>query len=308
MTPLVRSLGSRGDVEPKGASAAVTVELAPITAAEVPDVAAFLHEHLNNRVSPADWARSVEVPWDVDAPNRGFLLRDGDTVVGAYLAFYSRRWIGGRMERFCNLGAWCVLPAYRRHSIRLLKALLVQDGYTFTDLSPSGSVVPLNTRLKFRFLDTTTALVPNLPWPFWPGRQRISSDPAVLERTLTGDDLRIFRDHAGTAAARHLVLTDGDQWCYVVYRRDRRKNLPLFVSFLHVSNPDLFRRKQRVLGRHLLFRHGALASLAELRVVGGRRPRSSVLLRSPRRKMFKSPHLEPEQIDYLYSELVCVAW
>jgi hypothetical protein len=64
---------------------------------------------------------------------------------------------------------------------------------------------------------------------------------------------------------------------------------------------------QRQLGRHLLLHHGALASLAELRVVG-RRPRYSVVLRSPRRKMFKSLNLEPAQIDYLYSELVCVAW
>jgi hypothetical protein len=54
-------------------------------------------------------------------------------------------------------------------------------------------------------------------------------------------------------------------------------------------------------------RHGVLATLIELRVVRYR-PRFSVMLRASRRKMFKSPHLEPEQIDYLYSELVCVPW
>ena len=40
-----------------------------------------------------------------------------------------------------------------------------QDGYHFTDLSPSGNVVALNRRLGFTQLDTATALVPNLPWP-----------------------------------------------------------------------------------------------------------------------------------------------
>jgi hypothetical protein len=40
----------------------------------------------------------------------------------------------------------------------------------------------------------------------------------------------------------------------------------------------------------------------------GHRPWPSVSLRSPRRKMFRSTRLASDQIDYLYSELVCVAW
>ena len=97
------------------------------------------------------------------------MLLDGDRIVGAHLAFYSRADDRRPPERFCNLGAWCVLPEYRFHGLRLLKALLAQEGYHFTDLSPSGNVVGLNKRLGFEFLDTTTALVPNLPWPSLPG-------------------------------------------------------------------------------------------------------------------------------------------
>jgi hypothetical protein len=285
----------------------MTVRVRPITDADVRPVAEFLHAHLNARVPAESWAEAMRVPWQVDAPNHGFaLFDDADAVVGVYLAFYSTRQIDGRTERFCNLGAWCVLPGQRLHSVKLLKALLAQDGYHFTDLSPSGNVVPLNTRLKFRFLDTTTALMPNLPWPSLPGRYRISSDPAVLEATLTGPELRLYRDHARTRAAHHIVLSRGDQWCYVIFRRDRRKRLPLFASILHVSDPALFQAMARPLSRHLLLRRGIVASLAELRVVN-HRPRPSLLLRAHRRKMFRSP-LEPDQIDYLYSELVCVAW
>ena len=75
------------------------------------------------------------------------MLLDGDTIVGAHLAFYSERMIEDRRERFCNLGAWCVQPDYRFHSLRLLKALLAQEGYTFTDLSPSGNVIGVNEKL-----------------------------------------------------------------------------------------------------------------------------------------------------------------
>ncbi|GAA4675534.1 hypothetical protein [Phytohabitans rumicis] len=285
----------------------MAIAVKPITGSDVPAVADFLHAQLNSRVSADAWQRAVDVPWKVDAPNHGFMLVDGDAVVGVYLAFYSERVIDGRRERFCNLGAWCVLPEHRFHSLRLLKALLAQEGLHFTDLSPSGNVVPMNTRLKFEFLDTATAIVPALPRPGWFGRGRVSADRSVIEDTLTGDELERYRDHAGTAAARHVVLVRGGEWCYVVFRKDRRKRLPLFASILHVSNPELLHAMSGRLVRHLLFKHGVLATLAELRVVG-RRPRLSRMLGSPRRKMFKSASLGPDQIDYLYSELVCVAW
>jgi hypothetical protein len=288
-------------------SAVGTVRVAPITGGDVRRVAEFLHAHLNARVPVDHWADAVAVPWDVDAPNSGFMLLDDDEVVGVQLAFYSERVIDGRRESFCNLGAWCVLPAYRFQGLRLLKAVLGQEGYHFTDLSPSGNVIGINEKLDFRFLDTTTALVPNLPWPSWPRRDVITSDPAVIERTLAGHDLELYKDHAGAAAARHLVLIRGAEWCYVVFRKDRRRGLPLFVSVLYVSNPALFRAMGKPLARHLLIHHGALATLAEERIVGYR-PRLSFMLQSPRRKMFRSPSLAPAQVDDLYSELVCVAW
>jgi hypothetical protein len=250
----------------------LAVELAQITDADVPAVADFLHAHLNSRVPASAWVHAMSVPWKVEAPNHGFMIRDGQRVAGVHLAFYSERVIAEQMERFCNLGAWCVLPEFRFHSVRLLKALLRQDGYQFTDLSPSGNVVPLNIRLGFRPLDTSTALIPNLPWPTLPRRTRISADPNVIESTLAGTELETYLDHARAAAAQHLVTVRGAP-----------------------------------LTRYLLARHRVLATLAELRIVGAR-PRPSVMLSSPRPKMYRSARLEPEQIDDLYSELVCVPW
>lgn len=283
------------------------VQVSPIAAGDAPAVAEFLHANLNPNVSAATWAQVTAVPWEVEQPNRGFMLRDGERIVGAYLAFYSERPIDGRGERFCNLGAWCVHPDYRFHGLRLLKALLAQDGLTFTDLSPSGGVPELNARLGFEFLDSTTWLVPNLPWPSVPGRTAVISDPDAIAATLTGGELAIYRDHAAARAARHVVLRRGDDWCYVMFRKDRRKDFPLFASILHVSDPEQFRRFERPLARHLLLRHGALAMLVERQLVRYR-PHRALVLRSPRRKMYRSPRLQPAQIDYLYSELVCVPW
>jgi hypothetical protein len=227
-------------------------------------------------------------------------------VVGVYLAFYAARMIDGRPQRFCNLAAWCVLADYRFHGPRLLKALLAQPGYHFTDLSPSGSVPKINQRLGFRFLDPHTVLLPNLPWPSL-RRGRVSSRRAVIEKHLDGPELELYRDHASAAAAKHVVLVKGDRACYVIFRRDRRKGLPLFASILYASDPQLLSELIRPLSRHLLLRHGIPATLAELRVIG-RRPRGSFRLAKARPKMFLSPELEEKQIDNLYSELVCVAW
>jgi hypothetical protein len=283
------------------------VEIAPITPLDRESVAEFLHHNLNGRVSQAAWTSAVVPPWKVDAPNHGFLLRCDGRVVGVHLAFYSRREVNGELEDFCNLGAWCVLEEHRAHSVRLLRALLAQRGYHFTDLSPSGGVVPLNERLKFRHLDTSTVLVPNVLRPFVPGRFVIESQPRRIEERLTGRDLEIYLDHAQAAAAHHVVVTRGSDSCYVMFRRDRRRGIPVFASILFVGNHELFHAAWPRLSAHLLVRHRVLATLAELRIVG-RRPRLSVMLARPRPKMFRSSSLGPEHIDNLYSELACVAW
>lgn len=283
----------------------MAVELSPITGVDLPAVGRFLHANLNSRVPAEQWARAVDVPWDVDAPNHGYVLRDGPEVVGAYLAYYSTRTVAGRPEQFCNLGAWCVLEDYRAQGLRLLTSLLRQRGYHFTDFSPSGNVVELNRKLRFTDLDTTTVLLPNLPWP---GRRvRVSDRPADLDAALRGADLEIYRDHRRAAAAHHVLLGLAGETCYVVFRKDTRKRVRTFASILHVGNAGLFRRAVRPLGGYLLRRHGLAATLMELRVVGGRPPGTFLLPRA-RPKMFKSDTLTAEQVDYLYSELTCLPW
>jgi hypothetical protein len=283
------------------------VELKAIDGADLQAVGEFLHTHLNHRVSAERWATCLKAPWDAHPPNHGYMLLDGGSIVGVYLAFYSERTLEGRMERFCNLAAWCVLPKYRFHSVRLLKALLAQPDYSFTDLSPSGNAVHVNVGLKFEFLDTTAKLVVNLPWPARFSKDTVDTDPSVIDRVLTGRDKEIYRDHVRACAAHHIVLRRGSDVCYVMFRHERRKRLPIFVSLLYVSNPTLFRTMIRAFSRHVLLRHGALATLVDQRIVPfARWP--AVALRRTRPKMFKSPRLGSAHIDYLYSELACVPW
>lgn len=278
----------------------------PVLEADLDRVATFLHTSLNPYVSVADWRRSFDISRRFSPPNNGMMLVDGDDVVGVYAAYYSDRQIDGRTERFCNLGAWCVLPAHRLQAVRLLKGIVGQPGYHFSDLSPSGNVIPLNRRLGFEFLESGSVLVPTLPWAW--RRGSVTSDPATLAATLTGRDEVLYADHAGASAARHVLLRHASGSSYVVFRMDRRTKLTgMVASILHVSDREVFRKMLLPFLGHLLVRHGAVAMLAELRIVGDR-PRASLMLSSFRRKMYKSSTLEPSQIDYFYSELVAVPW
>lgn len=283
------------------------VQLQSIARSDVSRVARFLHQNLNGRISVKNWAEAIIPSWQTVAPNHGYMLTVGDDVVGVQLAFYSERHTGEGALRMCNVAAFCVVQMYRAHSVRLLRAILAQPGYSFTDLSPSGNVRPLNLRLGFEQLDTSTALVFNLLSMAGLRSARIINRPDEIAAALSGADLQVYQDHRRAQAAHHLVLVKDGRNCHVIFRRDRRKNLPLFATILHVSDPVLFREARGQIFRYLLLRFGILFSLVELRLVGDR-PRPSLLLRGHRPKMFLSDTLGPQAIDYLYSELTCVAW
>lgn len=281
------------------------VELCAITVRDVPAVARFLHAELNSRVSAEEWERAMTPPWSHDWPDHGLFLRHRGRVVGAQLAFYSTRELPGGRELFCNLGAWCVLEEHRSSGLRLLRGLLRRREYTFTDLSPSGNVVGLNRRLRFVDLDTRAYAVPATPGRR--GKVRVISDPDRVSNMVPEPSRRLFEDHRHSAAARHVIVTAGDRCCYLMFRRDRRKRVPLFATVLHVSDPAIFRTAAPAVSRHLLVHHGLPVTLVEERVVSGR-PARSMRLRRTRPKMFRSERLGPQDVDYLYSELTCVAW
>ena len=278
--------------------------LHPITDDDLDTVARFLHAHHDSKVPVESFRRSFAAHHSATRPNNGVMLVDGDDVVGAYLAYYSDRVVDGQMRRMCNLGTWYVLPEYRRHSLRMAKAILAQEGFHFLDLSPTEPVAALNKRLGFEYLDDRAMVLPALPWLWRP--EAISSDPFVIQQALSGDELKLYNDHRDAPAARHVALRDRDAVCYVVLRIVQRKKLPVAIV-VHASRPETLRRMIHPFGGFALLRHHVVAVVVELRWLNGKIPGGSIQRRL-HPKMFRSPTLRPEDIDYFYSELLYLNW
>lgn len=276
----------------------------PIEDDDVEPVAAFLHARLNARVPVEAWTALLRPPWAHLGPNRGFQLRADDGVVGAYAAVYSVSRAG---HAVCNLAAFCVLDEHRAHSLRLLRAIIGQQGFVFTDLSPSGNVPALNARLGFEHLDTTTRVVMNLPRP---ARRsvRVSARPEDIRALLEGDDARVYGDHRRAPAARHLVVRTATGHAYLMYRRVRRKRLGVFAAPIFVGGDRAVMRDAWPEVAARLLRDGLPVTLAEERVLGFTPPGLGRDLVHPRPRMFLGRGVEPADIDYLYSELPLLDW
>ena len=148
-------------------------------------------------------------------------------------------------------------------------------GYHFTDLSPSGNVVRLNRRLRLHVARHGDRARPEPSAPADPApRQslRLITEPSEISEQLSrAASGTLYEDHVGAAAAHHLVLArERETPATSLFRRDRRKNLPLFASLIYVGDPVLFRAGQRLVYRHLLLRHRIPFTLVELRVSGSR--------------------------------------
>lgn len=281
------------------------VTICPITNETARLAADFLHRELNARVSADDWEGLLRPPWTDVGPDHGMALVDGTgEIVGVYAAVYSHRAGASGPLEVCNLGAFCVRESYRGHALRLVRALLKRKEYAFTDLSPSGNVIAMNERLGFAHLDTATRLLVNLPAVRARGLV-VTSDSTTLERRLEGVDAEVFRDHREAAAARHVLIVDAQRYAYLIYRRDRRKRLPLFASPLYVGGDRTLLQAAWPQVRAHLLRQGIPFTLGERRILGdvggpGRE------LRNPRPKMVRGDGLD--DLDYLYSELALVSW
>lgn len=273
----------------------------PITEQDLPAFCEFLTKNLNAGKSPAEWKESLQENWTAARPNYGFMLRDKGVIVGGIGALYADRERDSTTFTTCNITSWCVLDAYRALSMKLAMAVIAQPGLHFTDFSPTEVVSSSLQFLKFRALDSRQVIVPNLPG--MASGARAFLDRRAIESRLTGKARKIFDDHARFPWLRHSLLEAGGAQCHVIYKLDKVKGVRA-ARIIHIGNRQVFQRAFRALCNKLLMQ-GVLFTKAEVRQLG-ELPRFHSIRDGFIRKVYLSDIWTDADVDYLYSESVCM--
>lgn len=255
----------------------------------------------------ADWRRLFDYDFDAsagDRKNRGWVLCDGDEIIGFLGAIFSRR----EGEAFCNVTSWVVKKTHRSSGgLQLLMPMFALKDHTILNLSPTPFTRAVFQRMGFRDLEKELVMIPSL-YPQRPSRARgyrLVEDHETIERLLSGDDLRVFHDHRRYPCT-HLVFAGSNDYSYVVAGKTRLRRVP--TSFVYYrSNAWLFRRLAGAMQLALLRAHRTPFSIVDARLTADAPLLGcpTYALRQPRlyRPAVTSSRRR-EDIDTLYSELV----
>jgi hypothetical protein len=275
-------------------------EVIPIEQDLIEPVYERLLVRLNPTLGRERWMRLFRHGWaDPEEPS-GYVLRDGGQPVGFVGCIYSHRLVGGRMERFCNVGSWIVDEAHRQQALALILPVARDEDRTVTSLTGNQAVHTIFRQLGFAELDAHTRILPAwaTPRPSWTG-VRVVFAPERIRAMLPPTDRKVFEDHA--PFARQLALVHEDATCLVVYGLGRRRGLPT-AKVHHVSDPARFRAALRPVLRALLRRHGRLLLEFDERLVPDP-PREARRVSLEPSRLYRSPRLRPEDVSNVYSEL-----
>jgi hypothetical protein len=288
---------TRSEVMPGRADAAPRI--APIKAADLPTVAAFLVRHFGAKRSLEQWQRAITSTWCPEA-DHGYLLRAGDGRIGGVIVlFRAHRRIGGAWRRTCSLSSWLVLPEFRDDAIQLLVHATRDNDLVYVNFTPAPRTVRIFERLGFKRIDTTAWVVANVPLPL----AGALSDRAAIAAHLTGTACADLSAHAAYPRLHHVGLwADNGDFCHVAFVRARFHLIPT-ARVIYASDWALFGRVLKSFRGVALRRFGLPLTMVEQRRLAGR-PVFAVAQTGKQLALFRGTDVVAGAIDGLYSELV----
>jgi hypothetical protein len=237
----------------------------------------------------------------------GWVLVDGDDVVGFVSTILSKRTIHGETVRLCNTSSWIVKPKYRAHSLALHAKVIADMSVTVTNLSPTPLVLKLLEKIGFTPMDKSERIIlPVVTARTFMDRSEIVTKACTVQGALEGESLRFFRDHQ-LPFNHHVLLRTPVGDCYVVMNRSFkaiRENLRLpFARVHHIGAPDIFVRHLEKLVLRIAASLKVVAMIVDDRMLHGTVPWHSFMRPGGERKAaFRSNRLAAEDIDGLYTE------
>jgi len=261
----------------------------------------------NLKISREQWENLFSDYWNFQEGYCGYKLLDGSDVVGFIAYIFSRKHINGKWEKFCNLSSWIVKEKYRSSSIELLYTLKNLWDYTLISFTPAISSYKASTKLfKFKVLDRYEVIIPALPT--LPGllkrKCKIIShyprQPGKMVEYLPDYEKKVFNDHVNFDC-HHLVVTTDRGNLYLIFKRVYKRHMP-FAKLYFLSDPDLFLKHLDELRFRVPLALKTAGMVIDSRFLKDRHFRlvKSKAFYMP--MLYKSDHLQPHEIDYLYSE------
>lgn len=260
-----------------------------------------------NSASKEDWRQLFSPPWNNGGEPVGYVLVADNEIVGFLGTIFSLRVIKGKVIKYCNLTTWVVREEHRRESLYLLLQLNDLEEHTITAFTASDKTAIMLRALGFKELGCGRMIVfpaPSIKAMLTARRVSLISDPARIAESLSGEELKIFNDHA-TLKCRHFIIHSLQGDCYCVVSRLQKRGLP--VAHLHYAgNINVFLAHINAARMPLLFRMKAVCLMVENRLVGGASLPMSIKypLPEPCPQLFISDLLQVGDVDNLYSEKV----
>jgi len=259
----------------------------------------------NPRTTREQWKSLFAYTWPTEEKTRGFVLMDGERIVGFQGATFSERTIGGRKERFCNLNTWIVLPEYRPHSLLLFERAADIQGATLTALTPGKTFDKLYRMFGFQPLDDALRILFPVPSFRHLGSLlafRATTNPKKIAGRLDPEDRNLFQHHL-PHQCRHLLVYGGSEYCYVIFTRMKGRRF-WFANVHYISNKALFLRDLDRIRLRLCLAARAPLVMVPSRFLGNQPIPRSKTAALPNPKLYRSATVAPAEIDNLYTEMI----
>jgi hypothetical protein len=248
------------------------------------------------------WKRLFYRYWRSDEDYVGYMLVDEGKIVGFIGLLFSRRFIRGSEHKFCNVTSWIVDDGYRVEGIRLLIPVIKLTDYIVTNFTPSQRVCEILKGFGFKEAADTLKLIPfylSASAIFSSKRCCVYSNGDVVTH-LDGMNKSIYEDHA-IFPSEHIYISSKLGDCYLVMTRAVKKRLPfLFVNY--VSNKDVFAKVINDVIFQICIKMQVVGLISEEHSSARHSINGAIYIKRPSPSMFKSDHINREDIDSLYSE------
>jgi hypothetical protein len=187
-------------------------------------------------------------------PRYGYVLTNGDRIVGAILLIFTRMEDGDKAFVRCHVTSWCVEPEYRPLASVFFARALKRKDVAYINVSARSWTQPIIESQGFSRYSNgqfmTVAIVNALTGAgargvvFRNGADAPDGECSAFERKL-------LADHAAHGCLTVWCVDDGVAWPFVFHALPTKRVIPA-VQLVYCRSVESFVRFARPLGRYLL--------------------------------------------------------